>query len=230
MRFCRVAAWVALGGAVVSGPLAVWLVQMLRPQPPWRDAQTFAAAYHPLQTVPYVAGFALVGGLVALVAGLHALAPPPLRARTTAATASAAAFAALIVANYALQTTMVPALVAAAEPPAVALAGWITMVNPQGLGWALEMWGYAVLGGATWLVAPVFAGGDVVATWTRRLFAANGPFSIVGGVATAAWPGWVLSTPGLMAFALWNVLVVAMLALAATSLGRTGDAARHGSS
>jgi len=162
---------------------------------------------------------------VALVAGLQAMAAPALRARTVAATASAAAFAALIVANYALQTTMVPVLAGAADPAARRLAGWITMVNPQGLGWALEMWGYAVLGVATWLAAPVFAGPGRHA-WTRALWIANGPFSIAGGVLTALRPGWVLTGPGLAAFAVWNVLVVAMLALAVASLGAAGR--QHG--
>lgn len=223
-RGARLAALTALAGTVAAGPVALGLVQMLRPQPAWRDADTFAAAYHPLQALPYLTGFALVGGFTALVAALHELAPPPSRARTGAATALSAAFAALIVFNYVLQTTVVPVL-AAGDAQARWLAGWITMVNPQGVGWALEMWGYAVLGVATWLVAPVFAGGDAPAVWTRALFVANGPFSIAGGLLTAAVPGWVLSTAGFVAFGAWNLLVVGMLALAATWLRRLERAA-----
>jgi hypothetical protein len=83
------------------------------------------------------------------------------------------------------------------------------MVNPRSLGWALEMWGYAILGVATWLVAPVFAG-SVQERTVAWMFVANGPLSVAGGLATALWPGWVMTTPRLIAFAGWNVLVAAM--------------------
>jgi hypothetical protein len=42
--------------------------------------------------------------------------------------------------------------------------------------------------------------------------------SVLGGIATAAAPGWVLTPGGLLAFAGWNVLVVAMAALAILSM------------
>ena len=221
-RTARCGAVTAFVGAVVSGPLALWVVQVTHPQPAWRGADAFAAAYHPVQAAPYFAGFFLVGGLVVLVSGLHALAPPALGARTAAAVAFAGAFAAMIVVNYALQTTVVPALVQAGDPASRSLAAAITMANPRGIGWALEMWGYGVLGVATWLCAPVFAGAGP-ARWTRAAFVANGPVSVVGGVVTAVSPGWVMTTTGLVSFACWNVLVMAMTGLAAAWLGRQDE-------
>jgi hypothetical protein len=201
---------VALAGALLSGPMAIGIVNVVHPQPRWKDAATFAVNFHPIQSLPYFAGLLLVGGLVALVTALHGLANADLRARTRWAAALSAAFAAMVFCNYAIQTTFVPALVAAAERDSLALAGNLTMANPASLGWALEMWGYGVLGVATWLAAPVFADRRFGAT-TAALFVANGPVSIAGALASALVPGWVLTPAGLWAFGLWNALLAALL-------------------
>ena len=81
------------------------------------------------------------------------------------------------------------------------------------------MWGYALLGLATWFVAPVFDGGSLerAARWT---FVANGPLSIGAALVTAMQPGWELGLPGMLAFASWNLLVVVMTILAAVVLRR----------
>ena len=208
-RLIRTGALCALLGALTSGPLGLWLVQSTHPQPPWRDAATFVAAYHPIQVIPFILGFALVGGSVLLIAGIHANAHVAHRPRTTAALLLASAFAAMIVTNYAIQTTVVPALLRSPSPSQSGLLEVLTMSNPLSLGWAVEMWGYAMLGVATWLVAPTF-GGSSLARWTGRLFALNGPVSIATAVMTGIVPGWVLSGVGLWAFAVWNLLFMLM--------------------
>lgn len=212
-RAVALSAAVALAGAIASGPVALWLVGATHPQPPWDGADAFVAAYHPIQTMPFYLGFALVGGMVALIIGLHRLAPDALRGRTLLAVPAAGAFAGMIVTNYAVQTTHVPALATGTAPEDGLVIGVFTMANPRSLGWALEMWGYAVLGVATWLVAPVFRGSRLERA-TGGLFALNGPVSIAGAVANAARPGWVLTGGGLVAYAAWNALVAAMAALA----------------
>ncbi len=227
IRQVEIAAATALAGALASGPLAAWLVAATHPQPPWRDAATFVRAYHAVQIAPYLAGFLLVGGFVGLIAGLHALAGEAQRARTACALGLAGAFAAMIFVNYALQTTLVPALVRSFSPADGPLLAALTMANPRSLGWALEMWGYAVLGAATWLCAPVFSRGRLERA-TRALFALNGPLSLLGALASVARPGWVTTPAGLAAYVGWNVLIVAMTALAmATMRGR--GAAREAS-
>ena len=40
-----------------------------------------------------------------------------------------------------------------------------------------------------------------------------GVASVAGGLATALWPGWVLTAPGGIAFVAWNALVIAMAIL-----------------
>jgi len=206
-----------LVGIILSGPVSLALVA-LHPQPPWTGPEAFARAYHPIQALPYFTGFLLVGGSLYLVAALQALAPPPLRARATAALAFASAFAALIFFNYIVQTTFVPALVRSPSAASAPLISAFALSNPRALGWALEMWGYAVLGVATWLIAPVLSEHGRAGRAAAALFVANGPVSIAGGVWTALSPGWVMTAPGFALFAGWNLLMLAMAALTIAAL------------
>jgi len=219
LRFGALAAAATLAGIVLSGPVAMLLVALTYPQPPWLGAEAFALSHHWVQTLPYYFGFLLDGGSVALIAALHALAPNELKARTGAALAFAGAFAALIFFNYAVQTTFVPVLAAEYDAAKAPIISALSMANPRSLAWALEMWGYAVLGVATWLVAPVFAAGRLERA-TAWLFVANGPVSIAGGFWTAAQPGWVMSPVGLAMFALWNLLMVVLVAFALAAFRR----------
>jgi MFS family permease len=213
LRTAIVAATCTLVGALASGPLALWVLGASHAQPAWQDARTFAANYHSLQALPFFLGLLLVAGFVVLIASLHTLASASLRPRTQSAVIFTSVFAALVLFNYALQTTFVPGLVVMRDSANDPLLAALTMTNPRSLGWTLEMWGYGWLGVATWLVAPVFhgAGLERAARWA---FVANGPLSVVGALWTALQPGWVMTTPGMVAFAAWNVLVVAMAALA----------------
>ena len=190
--FAWAAAGIALLGTVVSGPLAL-----------------VVSASAPL--LPFFAGFLLVGGFVGLLAALVERAADETRARVRAGAAFGAVFGAMIVANYALQLTLVPTLGQSGDPFDQAMAARLSMTNPQSLGWGIEMWGYAVLGVATWLAAPAFGAGRVERV-AAALFVANGPVSILGAVLAVVSPGWVLTGSGLAAYALWNALVVAMLA------------------
>jgi hypothetical protein len=218
-RMAVTSAGVALAGAVLSGPVSFALVA-LHPQPAWQGVEPFVRAYHPLQGLPYVLGFFLVGGALSLVAALQVLAPEGLRARATAAVAFAAAFAALVFFNYVVQTTFVPSLVRQHRAEDGPLLAALTLANPRSLGWGLEMWGYAVLGVATWLVAPVLAGAGRAGKAAAALFVANGPVSVAGGLWTMLAPGWVMTGAGLAMFAAWNVLFIVMLALALVALRR----------
>jgi hypothetical protein len=211
----RATVWSAalvIAGVVLSGPLALLLVELVHPQPPWRDAATFAAAYHPVQLLPYVGGFALIGGFVALMVSLHASAPSTMRIRASLALVLTSVFATLIVFNYVLQTTFVPSLVRPLDEGDAPVVAALTMSNPSSLAWALEMWGYGVLGVATWLIAPVFADRGLE-RWTRSTFVLNGVVSVLGALATAIVPRWALTTAGIASFVAWNAIVLVMAAL-----------------
>lgn len=90
------------------------------------------------------------------------------------------------------------------------------MANPSSFAWFLEMFGYAAMGIATWLVAPAF-GGSGRANLIRRLLAANGLLSIMGAACTAVLDRWVFSTAGLISFAAWNLLIAVCYGLIAVS-------------
>lgn len=211
-RTGALAAACTLIGAIASGPLAMFVVHVTHPQPEWQDARVFAQHYHPIQTLPFFLGFLLICGFAVLIVSLHELADASLRLRTQAALVFTSVFGALVLFNYAVQTTFVPRLVESYTAGNDALLGALTMSNPRSLAWSLEMWGYGWLGVATWLVAPVLSR-------TRReratawMFIANGPISIAGAIATACDARWLMTAPGLLAFAAWNALVIAMSAL-----------------
>ncbi|MFO0750546.1 MAG: hypothetical protein U1F43_33485 [Myxococcota bacterium] len=215
----RLGATAAIGtmaGILLSGPLGILVVELTHPQPPWADAATFERAFHPIQSLPYLFGFLLVGSLVALLASLHRAASAATKARTTVALVLAAVFASMVFINYMLQTTFVPELARHARPEDHPLVAALTMANPTSLAWALEMWGYGFLGAATWLVAPVF--GELAPTRLGRATAfacvANGVVSIASAALTAMVPGWEITPGGTIGFAVWNALLFALAALA----------------
>ncbi|HVY38524.1 MAG TPA: hypothetical protein VHM31_11330 [Polyangia bacterium] len=218
-RTGRRAAVGALLGVVVSGPIAVAIVNVTHPQPPWRDAESFARHVHPIQLLPYAGGLLLVAALVVLIASIHASARARDQALTGAALVATGAFAAFIFFNYVAQTTYLPDLARRYEPVNAPLIAALSMSNPRSLAWAIEMWGWGLFGVATWLVAPVFDRSKLerVAALTAR---ANGVVSAAGALWTAARPGWVMTPPGLAAFAAWNVLLAALATLIFVAFGR----------
>jgi hypothetical protein len=128
--------------------------------------------------------------------------------RADAARLLAAVFAATILLNYVIQTTFVPALLR--DGSSSALVGGFAMTNPVSLGWSLEMWGYAFVAVALWLVAPALDRRSRIESAAVWLIQANAVVSVVGGVLTSARQQWVFSSPGLVGFGAWNVLMAAL--------------------
>jgi hypothetical protein len=213
------AALLTFVGVMVSGPIGFGIVQATHPQPAWTGPARFAASYHAIQTLPFFAGFVLVGGFAWLVACLHAIADARLRVRTTCALVLTSAFAALVVLNYLVQTSFLPQLATHYTSTNDPVISTFAMANPSSLAWCVEMWAYALLGVATWLVAPVFDGSRLehAVSW---MFFVNGPLSLGSAILTAIEPAWAMTMAGLVAFMLWNGLVAAMTALAFVALRR----------
>jgi hypothetical protein len=223
------AALMTMFGIVISGPLALMVVEATHPQPPWQGAALYARSFHMVQVFPYLGGLLLVAGLVLLVTSIHALAADEQKPLTGAAQVLAAVFAALICFNYIVQTTYLPVLARHYDERHAGIVEAFAMANPRSLAWAIEMWGYAFIGVATWLVAPVFRGNRLERV-TGFAFIANGPVSVAGGLLTTARPGWVMTTGGLVAFGAWNVLLAVMAVLALIVLRRRAEganSARH---
>lgn len=208
-----------IAGVLLSGPLALALVAAIHAQPSWSGAARFATEFHPVQLVPYLGGFLLVGASMWLVATLRVLTPFAHKSRATFAVALVAMFGALISLNYILQTTFVPSLVRPYRGENDLLIAAFSMANPRSLAWSLEMWGYAVLGASTWAAAGVFDR-TRIERFAALSYVANGVTSIVGAIATICWPAWTLSLVGIVAFAAWNLLVVVMGVLTFVAMRR----------
>jgi len=204
-------------GILTSGPIGTVLVSAIHPSPPWQDAELFALNFHWIQTVPFFAGFALVGGYVVLFAALQAMAAPRHRAAATSAVIFAAVFATFIFFNYICQTTFIPALAQSYRPEYEPLISALSFANPLSLSWAIEMWGYAFLGVASWIAARIFDRGGVE-TAVARLMDVNAVISIAGAFVTVARPGWVLTSAGLINYVAWNIVVLAISILIVVAL------------
>lgn len=203
------AAALVVAGAVLSGPVGM-LVAAVHRQPPWRDAATYAASFHPLQQVPFWFGLVLLASCVFFVVRATVVAGERHRTRRLAALVSVAMYAAMVGTNYTLQVAWVPELARAHDP----LLAYVTMANPSAAAWALEMFGYGALGAATWLLAPMFRQVRF-GRWICGLFVANGLVSVAGAIITGVDLPWVMSVPGLFSFVAWNVLLIVAMCLCA---------------
>lgn len=202
------AAAIILSGIILSGPVAVGLVELVAPQPAWRDAATFVKHYSWLQSLPYVFGFLILGGFILFMAALVGSSSEDQRPREMTALALTTVSASMIFTNYVLQTAYVPQSLDGNG----SLLEAVTMANPRSFAWGLEMYGYGVLGVATIVAAPLFEprGGQRM---IRLLFILNGIVSVVTTPLVPIIPGWLLTTQGIIAGAVWNLLVIVIMVL-----------------
>ena len=207
-RYLSIAAAVILAGIVLSGPVAVVLVEVLAPQPPWHDAATFIQHYSWLQALPYVFGFLILGGCVAFMAGLIGTASENQRPLGFTAFGFTCVAATMVFTNYVLQTGYIPQSLDG-DPGILTM---VTMANPRSFAWALEMYGYGIFGVASLFAAPLFDNyGKQRAI--RILFIVNGIASILAAFLVPLLPGWLLTVPGMTAGAVWNILLIVLMAV-----------------
>lgn len=208
-RFGIAGAWLTIAGIVVSGPVGLAVVSMVHRPSRWTGPEAFVRAFHPVQAIPFFGGFALILGCLMVMSAISSVANPSQRPRATASIIATAGFVALILFNYVCQTTLIPALVRADDPNLGPIISTFSLQNPRSIGWAIEMWGYACLGAATWFAAVVFDQTRVERA-VARLMVANGVTSLVAAIITSARLEWVLSGAGLAAYVVWNVLMLAL--------------------
>lgn len=201
---------VALAGFILSGPAAFLLVSWLSPQPAWQSAAVFVENYSSLQNLPYYFGFLLIGGMLMLIAAhyLHYPEKDLVKFQLLVALGCGIAFFTMIAFNYVAQTTFVHNLALHYRPEYEAAISSFSMANPLSFCWANEMWGYAFLGVATWLMAAYYR---PVSTWIRLLLVSNGVLSILSALWTVYDVNWVLTTAGLVAYFVWNLLMIVMM-------------------
>src|SRR5690349_7669426 len=158
-RLVRNGAVTALAGFILSGPVGFLTVILLKPQPEWTSPAVFVANYHWIQNLPYYFGFLLVGGMAMVAAGHYlnsAQSDTRVRFALLLSVLSTSVFAALITFNYICQTTYIHNLAVQYSPANDIGIAMFSMVNPTSLCWAIEMWGYAILGIATLLLAAYY--------------------------------------------------------------------------
>ncbi len=203
----------ALAGFLLSGPLAFLFVQLIKPQPAWTSASIFTANYSPVQNLPYFFGFVLIGGLLILAAAhyLDAANNHLTRLRLLLSLSCTLIFSVLIGFNYICQTSFfVHHLAEHYKPEYDAAIATFSMANPMSLCWAIEMWGYAVLGIATWLMAAYYRGKNNA---IRILLTANGLVSVGSVVFMVVDNQWLMTSTGLVAYGVWNILMIVLLGL-----------------
>jgi hypothetical protein len=202
-----IGAILTIAGTLLSGPLAVLLINVIQPQPAWEGPQVLVANYHRIQSLPFYFGLLLMSGSLMMIGAVYLLAVEK-GARLLALLLTAIA-AGLIFLNYLIQAAFIPAMVESYMPALDPLIVAFSMVNPHSIAWALEMWGYGFLGMGTWLAAGFFTG-DGIERATRVLFIVNGVLSVTGTLWTSFDLGWVLSTAGLVSYGAWNLLYITL--------------------
>lgn len=213
-RGLRMSAALVLAGAILSGPVAMFVVSRVAPQSRLTSVDAFADHYHPIQVLPYLLGYVLLVGFVLFAASCHALSEAHLRFRTSAALVFTGIYSALVFTNYTIQLGFIPRVLRD-RPEYIAS---LTMANPASFAWFLEMFGYAAMGVATWLVSAGFRGSRR-ADAIRYLLIGNGVLSVVGAACTAFFDRWVFSSAGFVSFAAWNLLIAIYYLLIAVSVG-----------
>lgn len=212
-KLISLGALVALIGYVLSGPVAFLIVRLWKPQPAWVSAAVFAKNYSAIQDLPYYFGFLLIGGMLMLVAG-HYLNfkedDDETKFHLLVSLGWAIVFCTLISFNYICQTTFVRNLALHYQPEHDAAISAFSMSNPLSFCWANEMWGYAFLGIATLLMAGYYRGKNNV---IRALLITNGIVSVGSAVWTIIDVNWVMTTAGLIAYFVWNILMIVLMIL-----------------
>ena len=194
-------------GILTSGPLAVLVVVLVQPQPLWNGPDLFVDNFHRIQTLPFFFGFFLAMGSIMMLVSVYLLS----KKRATALTALIfmSIGAAFVIFNYVTQTTFIPAVVKTYTAELGSVLHTLSMSNPSSLPWALEMWGYGLIGLGTWLAAGFF-GTSRLEKIAKALFILNGIVSVFGAVIASIDLAGVFSIAGLIGYGVWNVLYLAL--------------------
>lgn len=206
-------ALISLAGYLLSGPVGFAITKLTAPQPEWVSAAVFAQHYHPIQDLSFYFGFLLIGGMLMLAAEHYLQAKEEgdeTKFNLLLSVLFSTIFSALIFFNYICQVSFIPHMARHYKPEYDFAIATFSMSNPMSLSWNIEMWGYGILGMATWLMAGYYRGRN---NTIRILLIVNGIVSVLCAIATAMSVQWIITGGGLAAYMLWNVLMVAIMIL-----------------
>lgn len=208
-KLIRISAWLTIAGILFSGPLGLFISNLVQAQPSWENAEVFILHYHPIQRLTFLFGFIMILGFVMFISAIGQLADNQVKkVYSGMAIIFAAVYVVIIGLNYTLQVAYIPAVMHL-NPE---VAGMLTMVNPMSVSWVLEMFGYAFLGLSVWFLVPLLEGSKRTGT-IRVLMILNGIVSILGAIITVFNISWVLSTAGLISYLVWNLLILIIMVL-----------------
>jgi hypothetical protein len=163
--------------------------------------------------LPYYFGFLLLAGLLMLSSGLllsYKDSPYPVSAHVWIGYALSLIFICLVSVNYICQISFIPHLIKANDPVHAPLIAGFSMTNPDSLSWALEMWGYAFLGMSNWFMATCYRNQNRFVFFLLKLNCIISLGSLLWAIVDA---DWVDTTPGLILFFGWNVLMMLVVTM-----------------
>lgn len=196
-------------GIIISGPLGVYIVSLVQPQPAWVDVETFVQNYHPIQRLPFAGGFLLIFGFTLFISASTIIeATTRQKLYKILSLIFVTLFTVFIGTNYMFQLAYIPQILQT-QPGIISV---LSMFNPQSLAWVFEMFGYGFLGLSTWFIAGVFRGNKLLNT-IRYLLILNGLMSIAGAIFTVINTNWLMATSGLISYGLWNLLILVIMVL-----------------
>lgn len=207
-RYLSVSALLVILGIVMSGPVGMFIVKIFGNQPYWQNARVFVESYSSIQALPFVFGFFVILGFVLFFASLINVGKEEQRPLEVVGIVLSAIFGALIGLNYLIQVAYIPHVLERSE----SFLFFMAMSNPESLPWAIEMFGYGILGLATLSVAPLFSN-QGLQKYIKYFLILNGFASIIGVGITVINLSWVLSTVGIISYVIWNILILVIMLL-----------------
>jgi len=210
IKLLRLGAMLQIIAIVLLGPLFVKIIAAISPQPPWAGMETYIAHYSLLQSIPYWGGFILIIGNILFVVSSGRLSNIKETALYPLALITVTIYSSLVALNYTLQVAYIPAAVQSSSL-GIEL---FSMDNPNSIAWSIEMYAYAILGIAMWLVSPSFRG-NRVKDLIRYLLVFDAIISISGAFFAIVFIGGMLDEGSLVGYYFWNllILVIAFLIL-----------------
>ena len=193
-------------GMFMSGLVGNLIIVLVAPQQlNWHGIESYASSFHTIQTLPQAAGIFMVIGFIGVMVSIHFYAPLHQKILSHMGIVFAAIYAAIVGVNYIIVLAVVRPNIQLGELEGLALH---VVGNPYSISWAKEMLGYAFMGLATLVVAPIF-NGSKLQNWIRWLFVWNGIAGILGVMGIMITdPAWVLAPIGLISWLVWTVVTI----------------------
>lgn len=217
----RIGVWAAWSAAGLTAAFLATLIAtpLMAPLPTeWRGAADYAAGFQPWTMLPIAASLLLVPPVLVLLAALHRLTQPELRALSVIGVVFGAVYGAIIAANDYLQLITVRGSLLAGRFEGLDPLVW---TNPYSVFGSLEALGYLFGALAFAVLIPTFASGRHAAA-IRWLLAVNLLLGIGTIVAQLAELYWLLF-PGLV---IWSLVFGPAMVLIALRLRSSHPASR----